>query len=60
MAHRLKSTYGNIKINGAADAMKKIEAIAREKKNFDHINGLLRLANETTDKVVAYFQQTNP
>jgi len=60
LAHRLKSTYGNIKINGAADAMKKIEVIAREKKNFDQINNLLRQANETTDKVVAYFQQTNP
>jgi len=60
MAHRLKSTYGNIKITGAADAMKKIEEIAREKKNFDQISKLLRLANETTDKVVAHFQQADP
>ena len=60
LAHRLKSTYGNIKINGAADAMKKIEEIAREKKNFDQLSNLLRLANETTKKVVTHFQQMNP
>jgi len=60
LAHRLKSTYGNIKINGAADAMKKIEEIAREKKNFDQVSNLLRLANETTKKVVTHFQQMNP
>jgi len=60
LAHRLKSTYGNIKINGAAEAMKKIEQIAREKKNFDQITNLLRQANETTVKVVSYFKQTSP
>ena len=57
LAHRLKSTYGNIKVNDAAEAMKKIEEMARDKKNLDQVNSLLNMANETTDKVISHFMQ---
>lgn len=59
LAHRLKSTYGNIKVNDAAEAMKKIEEMARSKSNLDQINNLLQIANETTDKVISHFMQEN-
>ena len=57
LAHRLKSTYGNIKVIDAAEAMKKIEEMARSKKNLDQVITLLHLANETTDKVISHFMQ---
>lgn len=57
IAHKLKSTYGNIRIKEPAAAMKNIELIAQEKKRFSEIPDLLHKTKETTAKVVLIFSQ---
>ncbi|MCC9138835.1 response regulator [Pontibacter silvestris] len=56
-SHRLKSTYGNIKIAEAADAMRDIEALARGKGSVNSIKIQLDTARKVTDKVVAAFSK---
>ncbi|MBC3538555.1 response regulator [Rufibacter sediminis] len=55
LAHSLKSTYGNIKIVRAAEAMKRIEEIAGTKSNLSEMNKLLLVVKETTQKVINVF-----
>lgn len=55
-AHRLKSTYGNMKIKGATEALKKIENIARVKVNIDQIANLLDFVHEVTEEVLHVFE----
>lgn len=56
LAHRLKSTYGNIKVKEAAEAMKKIESLAQSQTNLNQINTYLQIAKEVTEKVLAIFK----
>jgi two-component system, OmpR family, aerobic respiration control sensor histidine kinase ArcB len=53
IAHNLKSTYGNIKIMPAAEALKKIEDIARSDKALAEVPALLDIVHQITDKVLA-------
>ena len=55
IAHKLKSTYGNIRIRQAAEAMKKVEEYTKGKLGADEVEGLLQAAREVTEKVVRIF-----
>ncbi|MFB9865124.1 PAS domain S-box protein [Rufibacter immobilis] len=55
IAHKLKSTYANIKIIEATTAMKKIEENATTRKDLEQIPTLLQHARDITDRVVAIF-----
>lgn len=55
MAHRLKSTYGNIKMREAAEIMKNIEQLAHSKSYTDQINNLVHKVFELTDHVLIAF-----
>ncbi|KAA3436763.1 ATP-binding response regulator [Rufibacter hautae] len=57
IAHSLKSTYGNIKVVKAAEAMKKIEQISTSRTNLSEINRLMGIVTETTQKVVEVFSR---
>ncbi|WP_210486173.1 ATP-binding response regulator [Rufibacter aurantiacus] len=57
LAHSLKSTYGNIKVMKAAEAMKKIEEISQSRTNLSEINRLMGVVKETTQKVVEVFSK---
>lgn len=57
IAHNLKSTYGNIKIMPAAEALKKIEDIARTATGLQQVPDLLDIIHQVTEKVLAKLQQ---
>jgi two-component system aerobic respiration control sensor histidine kinase ArcB len=57
ISHNLKSTYGNIKIMPAAEALKKIEDIARSGKDLAGIAPLLDIVHHITEKVLAKLQE---
>ncbi|MDQ4140288.1 MAG: hypothetical protein M3142_07160, partial [Bacteroidota bacterium] len=57
ISHSLKSTYGNIGIRVAAQATIKIEEISSKKTNFQELDNLMEVVTETTDKVIAIFQE---
>ncbi|MCC9138950.1 response regulator [Pontibacter silvestris] len=55
-AHRLKSTYGNIKIKDATEALRKIEDIARKKADTDQVGSLLEFVDKITSDVLSAFK----
>jgi two-component system, OmpR family, aerobic respiration control sensor histidine kinase ArcB len=57
ISHNLKSTYGNIKIMAAAEALKKIEEIARSGNDLAGIGPLLDIVHQVTKKVLAKLQE---
>lgn len=57
IAHNLKSTYGNIKITPAAEALKKIEDIARAATGLQQVPALLDIVHLVTEKVLAKLQE---
>lgn len=57
MAHKLKSTYGNIRIVAATEAMKKIEDYAKRRTNTAEIPNLIATVREVTDAVVRIFSE---
>lgn len=57
ISHRLKSTFGNIRVIEAADAMREIESLARGKDDLSKSNQLLETAKEVTSRVVAAFSE---
>lgn len=57
IAHNLKSTYANIRILGAADALKKIEDIVRSDQDLQQIPPLLDTVHQITDKVLAKLEE---
>lgn len=57
MAHKLKSTYGNIRVVAAADAMKKIEYYAKSRTNTAEIHTLLVTVREVSNHVVRIFTE---
>jgi HPt (histidine-containing phosphotransfer) domain-containing protein len=57
IAHSLKSTYGNIKVVKAANAMKRVEEIANNKTDFSELDGLLKAIMDTTKEVIIVFSK---
>ncbi|TXK33794.1 response regulator [Pontibacter qinzhouensis] len=57
ITHRLKSTFGNIKITEAAEALKKLESIARTRKELHQAEELFAKVQQTTNKVLQVFAQ---
>jgi HPt (histidine-containing phosphotransfer) domain-containing protein len=57
IAHNLKSTYGNIKILPAAEALKKVEDIARSGNDLVEIPALLDIVHHITEKVLAKLEE---
>ncbi|WP_205499812.1 response regulator [Rufibacter psychrotolerans] len=57
IAHSLKSTYGNIKVVKAAEAMRKIEEIANTTTNPYELKRLMEIVRETSQKVVDVFTE---
>ena len=55
IAHKLKSTFGNIRIKTATEAMRKIELCARTQTNTSELVQLLRIVREVTNQVVSVF-----
>ncbi|MFT2008996.1 response regulator [Pontibacter sp. 13R65] len=55
ITHRLKSTFGNIKIVGATEDLRKIEVIARSRQGIEQIPPLFQSVQETTNKIVSIF-----
>ncbi|WP_207432165.1 ATP-binding response regulator [Sabulibacter ruber] len=57
VAHSLKSTYGNIKVVKAAQAMRRVEEISNAKTNYHELDGLLDIISDETQKVVNVFSE---
>ncbi|GGK56759.1 response regulator [Rufibacter glacialis] len=55
LSHSLKSTFGNIKVTRAANAMKEIEAVVNKGTDYSALPSLLEIVKSTTDKVVNIF-----
>jgi len=55
-AHYLKSNFGNIQMNEAYAAVKKIEEYAANHTNLDEIEGLWIEVNHFTEKVLNIFK----
>ncbi|MDX5482208.1 MAG: response regulator [Hymenobacteraceae bacterium] len=57
LAHRLKSTFGNIKIRQATELMKAIEETATKKPDKARVASLLERAGKIIDEVLAEFSE---
>lgn len=57
IAHKLKSTFGNIRMKKATEAMKKIEGCANGKTNTDEMLRLMLPVREETNRVLKVFSE---
>ncbi|WP_181885003.1 response regulator [Pontibacter diazotrophicus] len=57
IAHKLKSTFGNIRIKAATEAVKKIEGHANSKTKTDEIVRLMQIVREEVKKVISAFSE---
>ncbi|WP_181304131.1 PAS domain-containing sensor histidine kinase [Rufibacter sp. XAAS-G3-1] len=57
IAHSLKSTYGNIKVVKAAEAMKKVEELSNTRTNLSELTKLIVIVKDTTQKVIDVFSK---
>lgn len=57
IAHKLKSTFGNIRIVTATEAMKKIEAYANSKTKVGEIPRLMQTVRDEISKVIIEFSE---
>ncbi|ALI99876.1 ATP-binding response regulator [Rufibacter tibetensis] len=55
LSHSLKSTFGNIKVVKAANAMKQIEEVANTKTGLAKLSNLMDTVYDATNKVIAVF-----
>ncbi|WP_162054835.1 response regulator [Pontibacter pamirensis] len=55
IAHKLKSTFGNIKIMIATEAVKRIEEHANSKTKMDEMLRLMQIVREEVNKVIRVF-----
>ncbi|MFD3000934.1 response regulator [Pontibacter toksunensis] len=57
IAHKLKSTFGNIRVKTATEEMKKIEEFAKNRSNFYEIQRLILSVREVINLVVEAFSE---
>lgn len=57
IAHKLKSTYGNLRIKTATEDMKRIEEYAKNRSNINEISRLMHSVREVTNKIVQVFSE---
>ncbi|GAB3538482.1 hypothetical protein GCM10027443_33520 [Pontibacter brevis] len=57
LAHKLKSTFGNIQIQHATEAMKQIEGYAKSNVKAEEMGRLMHTVREVTTKVIRVFSE---